>query len=154
MIDGGLRQLFRKHLPLADWQSVETGGTGRGVPDSNYCFPNPSGGFGTEGWIEFKTTEGYAVRLRPEQIAWMCRRARRGGRVFVAVRRWCSAGPRREAADELWLVAGAGGPELLTVGLGGLTSTPRGPKWPLLGAWHGGPARWHWPAVAALLTGR
>lgn len=82
MMDGGLRQLFRSHLKEAMWQSIETGGTGRGIPDTEYCFAG-----GRSGWIEFKQTEGWTIGLRPEQIGWIERRARYGGRVFIAVRR-------------------------------------------------------------------
>lgn len=149
--DGGLRGLFRDNLPRFHWQSVETGMTGRGVPDSNFCAPP-----GIEGWVEFKQTEEWAVTLRPEQVGWLCRRARAGGRVFVAVRRWPAASRRREAADELWLLAGAAARELLDYGL------PGGPRCPLdasrlppgafLSVWPGGPARWDWDAVAVTLT--
>ena len=31
-MDGGLRALFRQHLPEVDWQSIETPMTGGGVP--------------------------------------------------------------------------------------------------------------------------
>lgn len=137
--DGGLRNLFRDKLRDFHWQSIETGGTGRGVPDLNGCLR------GVELWVECKVTAGWAVTLRPEQIGWLCRRARAGGRVFVAVRRCCPSGPRRTAADELWLLLGHHAPDLRTGGL------PRGPSRAVLGMWPGGPARWPWPAVRAAL---
>lgn len=81
MRDGNLRQLFRQHLPAVDFVSVETGGTGRGIPDSEYCYE------GRTGWIEFKMAKGQNTGIRPEQFAWMNRRIRHGGRAFVAIRR-------------------------------------------------------------------
>lgn len=140
--DGGLRGLFRSHLRQhADMQAVETGLIAAGVPDLNYCAS------GAEGWIEMKQTDGWAVTLRPEQVGWLCRRARAGGRVFVAVRRWHDGGPRRgPAADELWLLAGRFAPDLKTMGLEWASSSPA-----LLGRWHGGPARWDWLAVLRAL---
>lgn len=142
-LDGGLRQLFRDNLPQVHWQSVETGATGRGVPDSNGCWR------GREFWVEFKQTEGFAVTLRPEQVAWLTRRARAGGRVFVAVRRRCTAGPRRARADELWLLAGSSAREAKVLGLRGL---PEEAPDAVLGSWGGGPSRWSWDEVLAVLT--
>jgi hypothetical protein len=138
--DGGLRPLFRKFIPWIHWQSVETGGTGLGVPDSNYC------GRGVEGWVEYKWTAGWAVTLSPEQVGWHCRRARAGGRTFIAVRRRCPPGPRRAGADELWLLHGRFAPDLRS---GGLRSAPPGS---VVGCWPGGPARWDWEAVGVALT--
>ena len=137
--DGGLRKLFRRHLRAGfHWQSVETGGTGLGVPDSNFCCD------GVEGWVEFKQTTGWQVTLRPEQVAWLVRRAMVGGRVFVAVRRRNDGGPRRgDPVDELWLLNGARARELeeggLRAGLGTLVVSI------------GGPARWRWDLVRAAL---
>jgi hypothetical protein len=109
------------------------------VPDLNGCFD------GVEIWVENKTTEGWAVGLRPEQYAWAARRMRAGGRVFTAVRRHCSAGPRRPAADELYLFSGTQGQELI---LGSLkTVTP-------LGVWTGRPAAWDWAAIQSVLLTR
>lgn len=138
--DGGLRPIFRQRLTSVHWQSVETGMTGRGVPDSNGCAA------GVEFWVEFKVTVGWAVTLRPEQVAWLMRRARAGGRVFVAVRRRCAAGPRRgPASDELWLLDGSAADVLKASGL-------RCPDALVLGHWYGGPSRWDWPSVLCRLT--
>ena len=91
MRDGGLRQLFRKHLPDVFWISVESGGTGRGIPDSHALFE------GKTCWIEFKNIKtGWKTSLTPEQIGWHLRYARYGGRSFIAIRK----------ADELWIVPG------------------------------------------------
>jgi len=137
-IDGGLRQLFRAHLPAWHWTSIETGSTGRGIPDMEYCAPG-----GVTGWLELKHTAGYAVALAPEQVAWLTRRARAGGRAFIAVRRRAPAGPRRGAAcDELYLVAGAAAAGLKAQGLGAVAHD----------TWAGGPAKWDWDAIAQLLT--
>jgi hypothetical protein len=127
MIDGGLRKLFRERLRDFHWQSVETGGVGRGVPDANYCHD------GREGWVEFKTAQASAVRVRPEQVAWALRRVRAGGLVTFAVR-------RRD--DELWLVDGADAYLLRAAGLAAVK--------PLLRCGNG-PKRWDWAAVRVVL---
>lgn len=115
--------------------------TGRGVPDSNYCCE------GVEGWIEFKVTAGWTVAMRPEQVGWLMRRSRAGGRCWVAVRRRCPSGPRREPADELWLFPGVDALVLQSDGLAAfsraLTPAQR---------WEGGPAKWDWGRIADLLT--
>lgn len=138
-LDGGLRSLFRDYVP-ADWCTVETGMTAQGVPDSNFCAQ------GVEGWVEYKQTTGWAVTLRTEQIGWITRRCRAGGRVFIAVRRRTLGGARTEAADELWLCRGSYAPDLK---LNGLREAPQDA---LLGRWTGGPSRWDWPAVREILT--
>ena len=140
-IDGGLRSLFRANLPQFHWQSVETGLTGLGVPDSNFCAAG-----GIEGWVEYKQTDGWAVTLRPEQVGWLTRRARLGGRVWVAVRRCHTGGPRLgPPVDQLWLVPGRLAVAAATGGL----------RHPAVAGdalqWAGGPARWPWPVVGAAL---
>lgn len=139
-LDGGLRTLFRERLPQVHWQSIETGSTGRGIPDSNGCYR------GCEFWVEFKQTQGYAVTLRPEQVAWIFRRARAGGKVIIAVRRQCTAGPRRSGADELWLLDGFYAREVRQHGLRSL------PQQAVLLSCAGGPASWDWSAVLRCLT--
>lgn len=141
-VDAGLRPLFRQHLPQFDWQSVETGGTGRGCPDSNFCVR------GVEGWIEYKSTDGYEVSLRPEQIGWIARRVRHGGRVWIAVRRRNAGGPRRgPPCDELWLLPGGIAVQARQGGLRDPLVVRRAV------VWRGGPGRWDWPAVAGRLLG-
>ncbi len=139
--DGSLRGLFRNHLRRDfHWQSIETGGTGRGVPDSNYCCN------GIEGWVEFKQTTGWAVTLQPEQIAWLVVRAKAGGRVFIAVRRLDTGGPRKgDASDELWLLRGSFARELKHDGLRCSAA--------VLCAWGGGPSAWDWNRVKTYLIG-
>lgn len=144
-IDGGLRKLFREHIPQFDWCSIESGLTGGGIPDSNYCAPgNP----GVEGWIEYKQTGGHAVTLKPEQVGWIARRSRYGGRVWIAVRQLAPAGPRREARDVLWLFPGSWAREAREHGLRGQWVVENALMWP------NGPARWDWAVVAAVLAGR
>lgn len=148
-IDGGLRPLFRERVPEAHWQSIETGGTGRGVPDSNYCIPcwSASGGRSSrEGWVEFKLTGSpRAIGLRPEQVAWISRRCRAGGRVLVAVRLRHPGGLRRgEPVDELWLLEGGGVLDFATRGL--VEQAP----WVLLRS-VGGPQNWDWGRVVTIL---
>ena len=130
-LDGGLRTLFRKNLPAWHWQSIESAMTGMGIPDSNFCYQ------GLEGWVEFKECQGMMVRISPMQIGWLMRRARSGGRCFVAV---------RHKGSDLYLYHGA-----LAAGLaqpGGVMGTPR------LGKWTGGPALWAWGEVGDVLLGK
>lgn len=103
-IDGGLRKLFHDKIK-GHWQAIETGGVGKGVPDSNFCID------GVEGWIEFKKTDHWKPVIRPEQMAWIHRRVRAGGNVWIAVRR---------KKDELWLVQGKWVVELHDLGLKGV----------------------------------
>ncbi len=133
MSDANLRQIFQRHLPEFHWQSVETWSTGRGVPDLNYCTR------GVEGWVECKRTLAWAVNMAPEQVGWIERRVRNGGRVYIAVRRITTAGPRRGVAvDELYLIPGGlvRAIDLRTV---------------LAQRWSGGPARWDWSAISLRL---
>lgn len=141
MIDGGLRNLFHIHLKSgAHWQAVETGGTGLGIPDSNYCID------GVEGWVEMKRTNAWSVGVRPEQNSWHRTRTARGGRTFFAVRRCHDGGPRKgDAVDELWLCHGRWSLALMVGGL-------QHPEIKWLGVWSGGPARWDWQAVRHILT--
>lgn len=76
-----LRRLIVSSLPQVHWQSIETGGTGRGVPDLNGCW------LGVEFWIELKhVARGRKVALSPVQAAWIARRLRAGGRAFILAR--------------------------------------------------------------------
>lgn len=138
MVDGSLRKLFRQQLP-GHWQSIETGAVGRGVADSNYCID------GIEGWVEFKQTTGWTVDLRPEQIGWLQRRARAGGRVNIAVRQKARSGPRREARDILWLFKGDDAAFWKSNGLSTLTD-----KEYMMTL--GGPSVWDWRKVQNFLT--
>jgi len=149
--DGDLRKLFREHLPKIHWQSVETGGTGRGIPDSNGCGLTTDANnsvVGIEFWIEFKVTAAWAVALRPEQVGWLTQRARHGGRVFVAVRRTSKGGPRSgPPSDELWLLDGQYARDIKQDGLRKL------PAGSLLSRSTGGPAQWDWQKIETAILG-
>lgn len=142
-MDGGLRILFRKHIPSFHWTSIESGMTGSGIPDSEYCSPA-----GESGWIEHKgVLNGWKPEIRPAQVAWLTRRARMGGRAFIAVRREAYAGPKRgPAVDELWLIKGSAAPRLRSEGLKGLL------KADMIGVWWSGVLKWDWGAIAQHLT--
>ena len=135
MIDGGLRKLFHARLPQFHFTSIETGSTGRGIPDDNYCHDTH------EGWIEYKQTQTYNVGLRPEQVGWLLRRTRAGGRTFIAVRRKHDGGKRKgKSVDELWLYSGAGAKMLNELGLNKTWAQA-------LQMFEDGPARWDWDKI-------
>jgi hypothetical protein len=147
-IDGGLSDLFRKNLPGFHFQRIETGGTGRGIPDTNYALTG-----GITGWIEYKWTDGWAVTLMPEQIGWLMRRARMGCRGWIAVRKQTPEGPRRgRAVDLLYMVPGEWAALAADHGLRRLEAFLR-PDGSGMGPWRwgGGPANWDWAAVRGLL---
>ena len=125
-MDGGLRKLFRKQLPELALSSIESGATDPGIPDSAYC----------AGWVEFKAVDHWAVPLRPEQVAWMNRHARAGGRAFVAVRR---------ARDELWLIEGRHAGWLRAKGL---------KEVPFVGIFSGGVSLWPWSMIKNILLSK
>jgi hypothetical protein len=137
--DDDLRAIFHEHLHQVHWQAIESGLTGLGIPDSNGCLHR-------EFWVEHKWTPEWWVSLTPEQVGWHLRRYRAGGHTFIAVRRHCDAGPRRPAADDLYLFPGRLARELKDVGLR-LDAPP-------LVMSTGGPAAWDWSAVLGVLTGR
>lgn len=139
MIDGGLWPILRDHMPHVHWQRIESGLTAGGIPDLNGCLR------GQEAWLELKGTDAWAVAFRPFQISWLERRARAGGRVFLLTRRRCAAGPRRLAADELWVHRAE---DARHVEAGGLRKAP-----PPVMRLDGGPSQWLWPAVEELVFG-
>jgi len=143
-IDGNLRALFHHHLRRGfHWQAVETPETGAGIPDSNFCSE------GREGWIEFKKTSGWACPLREGQVAWIHRRVRSGGRVWIATRRSHTGGPRKgPPVDQLWLVPGR---YVIQLRLEGLRSV-EGQRDILIT--HGGPSMWYWGVVQQILQDR
>ena len=128
MRDGGLRQLFQKHLSEVHWQAIESWGTGIGIPDLNGCIS------GVEFWIELKQAKANKVKISPGQVAWIERRLRAGGHVYVAVRK----------DTELHLFHGGDIRSLYIDGLRGAES---------LGTWGNGPAGWKWPEILAVLKG-
>lgn len=126
--DGGLRELFRQHLPDIHWVSIESPLTGAGIPDVNGCL-------GREFWIEFKQCSANAVRIDKFQVAWNERRHRAGGLTFLAVRQ----------KERLYLFRGQDIRAIFLYGLRGAD--------PLL-VTSDGVSTWDWPAVKRLLTGR
>lgn len=136
--DAGLRGIIREHLPHVHWTPIESSLMGSGIPDLHGCW-------GVDVWIETKWTQGWSPKIRPFQIAWLARRARSGGRGFIAVRRLCASGARRLAADELWLYRGKDAARLRAKGLAGLAPLAR---------FEGGPAKWDWERFERLIFGR
>lgn len=137
--DGGLRQLEMKYITGAHFQSIETWSTGQGVPDVNVCIG------GVESWIENKQTRFNVLNISSQQIAWIERRIRNGGRVFIAVRRHTLAGPRKgKSVDELIVFAGRDVRLLAQFGVAGAA--------PILRS-IGGPAKWDWSRFRVTLTG-
>jgi hypothetical protein len=137
-IDGGLRPIFRARLPHFHWQSIESHGTGRGTPDSNYCYD------GAEGWVEFKATERSTVahKIKPEQVAWIEKRLRAGGRVWIGIRET----RKIQKLDRLWVIHGSFMRDLLE-------------KRPMEECGGGrryeeGPSRWKWDEIGAILARR
>jgi hypothetical protein len=64
------------------WQSIESSATGQGIPDLNGCCQ------GQDVWLELKYTEHLKTKnigLKPPQIAWIYKRAKAGGNVWIAL---------------------------------------------------------------------
>lgn len=142
MIDGGLKDKFKKGLPTWHWQPIETA-TGQGVPDLEFCSPN-----GVGGWIENKKiTSGsnwFDHPISSHQSAWIKRRVRMGGRVFIAARRHHGEGPRiGDAADVLYLFPGREVEGLVRGGIIGAAPA---------GVWGGGAGAWNWREIARILS--
>lgn len=148
VIDGGLAEKFREHLPDFHWQRVETGSIGSGVPDTNYCvLTHKKLGVGAEGWIEFKITDTNLVPFRPLQPAWLERRGRAGGRVYVAVRKKHDGGPRKgPPVDEMWLLDGRMALRIKTHGLDVEEEY-------VLARFWGGAKGWNWDTIRRILSG-
>lgn len=123
-IDGGLSPLLRRHLPDVDWVRIESGLTSLGIPDLNYAFG------GREGWLELKVVKaGFKIGIRPHQVAWIERRIRHGGRVFILVRK----------GDDGWLFHGRMVRTLLLEGLRAAEAA--------LVHCQGAPANWDWHKI-------
>lgn len=126
--DGGLRKIFRSRLPMVHWTSIETGIVERGVPDMHGTWK------GSSFWIENKRARGLEISLRPQQIGWLVRNARSGGKAFVAVRK----------KDVLWIFHGRDARTLARQGLRDI------PAAALAGRWV---APWPWTAILRVLAG-
>lgn len=75
-----------EEIPEVHLQRIESGSTGLGIPDVNYCYK------GTEGWAELKvakvtkkTPHRVTLGLRPAQARWLHKRWSAGGLA------WCVA---------------------------------------------------------------
>lgn len=92
--------MFKKHLPeKCDYQRIETGGTGRGIPDVNLCWR------GIEIWVELKVVSGKKINITAEQCAWHYRRVRSGGRTFIVARDKVD-GVRKGKYDKMYVWSG------------------------------------------------
>ena len=143
--DDGLRPEMRTHLrPFGLWvTTIETGLVTQGIPDFHYA--SNKRGFGMEGWCECKATKAFAVVIKPMQVGFHERRARYGLGSWIAIRRRTRGGKRQGApVDELYLVPGCYVIELRDEGLDNGRSIFCG---------GGGPHKWDWNHVHALLTG-
>lgn len=140
-VDGGLRSLFRQNLKEGfQWTSVESGTTGSGIPDSEFCCN------GESGWIEYKLTSVWAIGISAEQCAWHRARYMRGGRSFIAIRRKHNGGPRKgPPVDSLYIYSGQYASFLRSDGL--KTEAEK------LGYWVGSPRDWDWSAIRQIITG-
>jgi hypothetical protein len=93
------------------WQRIETGGTGRGIPDINGCR------YGVDRWVELKFIKaGFKIGLSAEQCGWHLKRAAAGGttgvlvykksedRLYIANGRYAKAiiDHGLKAADPIW----------------------------------------------------
>jgi hypothetical protein len=132
-MDGELRSIFRDHLPMVAWSTIETGGVEPGVADSNGLYD------GVEFWVEMKKTLAWALDVKASQVAWHKLRQSKLGRTFFAVRRM------HGKTDDLYVIHGKYAERLRTSGLEGC---------PCLLLCAGGPARWRWPAVLETLITR
>lgn len=139
--DGGLRGIFRTKLVSGfHWQSVETGLTGPGTPDSNFAAE------GVERWVEFKQASDWAPQIKIEQIGWHKHRHAAGGISFIATRRKHDGGPRKgPPVDELWICLG----KYLGI-LNSERMRSENIRW--VGIWRGGPSNWNWDEVRSVLT--
>ena len=111
---GTMKANLDRHLGGAvHYQRIETGSTGRGIPDINI---KSKVGYG-DAWVELKVVHGNRVEMRPEQVAWHVRRAGVGGRTFILAREQ-KDGPRTGKVDRLYLWEGGRAIEVAERGIG------------------------------------
>tara|TARA_R110000765_G_scaffold19517_6_gene51134 strand:+ start:3553 stop:3969 length:417 start_codon:yes stop_codon:yes gene_type:complete len=97
----GFKKLFVGHLGTdVHYQHIETGSVGTGIPDTNFCHE------GREQWIEFKVVVGKQVGLMPTQVAWIWKRTKAGGHVWVIARDKYD-GVRKGKGDTIYMWPGA-----------------------------------------------
>ena len=86
------------------WQRIETGGTGRGIPDLNGCL------HGREVWVELKFIKaGFKVGLSAMQCGWHLKRAAAGGRTGILV--------YKQQDNRLYIARGQHAKEVVNLGL-------------------------------------
>src|SRR5216683_1492727 len=140
--DDGLRPLITAHLrsikgSIVHWVPIESSLTQTGIGDLYGRHVEKSF------WIECKATSGWALSTLTEfQVGWILSEIRAGGPVFIFTRRRCVEGPRRAAADELWVHRGEDAPALKAAGLEGAV--------PLF-ITHGGHMNWQWNEIGRVL---
>lgn len=111
-LEKGLWALLKDHFPReVHSQRVETGGVGTGVPDVNLC--SKAGG---EVWWELKMIRGHKVNLSPQQVAWIWKRHKCGGAVFIIARHRVE-GVRLGNIDRLYIWSGDSAMEVATKGI-------------------------------------
>jgi hypothetical protein len=140
---------------------LETGCVGAGVPDSHYIFQG-----GISGFIEYKRTKAFSIKFQPEQVAWIDRYTRYGGRVWIAVRQMRVEGPRTTPQDNLFMITGDNIKTLSRQGLRGFITKRdmeilERPNQTIIWhnvdmtvmakAWSGGPRFWNWEDIEKLL---
>lgn len=79
MKENNLWQSLKRNLSKPLWQRIETGGTGRGIPDVFGAYD------GACCWVELKVAKGNKVLLRPEQVAWLIKFGQTGLPTFILV---------------------------------------------------------------------
>jgi hypothetical protein len=137
--DDGLRPLFFKHLKHnCQWTPIETGMIIEGIPDSEYCFEHNQ-----QGWLEFKATSGWKPTFRPHQVAWIDKRVRMGGRVWIATRRRLAL----KKIDDLYLTPGY---LVKTLNAEGFNDSVLADTY----CFTGGPRKWPWSIVRRCLCAR
>lgn len=127
-----MRKIFRVRLPGIHWTTVESPHTEPGIPDSNGCE------VGIEFWLELKRAVGNRIpSLKIEQVGWLTRRHKAGGRTFIAVR-------KRSAldGDQLFLFSGEFSSVLREKGLAAALTL-------FIGT--GGPSKWNWESIRHVL---
>ncbi len=140
-VDDGLRSIIMKHIKDVHWTPIESSVTISGIADLHGLYNS------IDAWVETKRIYGYQIRTKPAQIGWHARRAREGGRCFIACRRrHLYKGTQTDGIDEMYLYSGADLEQLAEVGVRGNV--------PCLGHWTGGPTYgWNWREIKTILFG-
>ena len=68
---------LKKNLPRVHWTRIESGLTGRGIPDLEGCHD------GVAVWVELKIIQNHLVNLTRNQAAWHQARHDAGGISFI-----------------------------------------------------------------------